>query len=76
MRKEVTKLTTGVDSTEGIMQALDAALRDQHEGIVVDALKSPNMCDKRGNAYIKLKPDYVSSSAAAACTFCSPAKRT
>ena len=41
MRKEVTKLTTGVDSTEGIMQALDAALRDQHEGIVVDALNSP-----------------------------------
>ena len=41
MLKEVSKLTTGVDSTKCIMKTLDAALRDQHEGIVVDALNSP-----------------------------------
>eukprot|EP01084_Bolivina_argentea_P300133 517431_1 len=56
---EMTKMITGIENTKGIMEALDKALQDHHEGILVKSLNSIYECNKRGNEWIKLKPDYV-----------------
>eukprot|EP01083_Nonionella_stella_P007624 21959_1 len=56
---EVTKMVEGMESTKDIMDALDGALQDHHEGIMVKALNSVYECNKRGSEWIKLKPDYV-----------------
>lgn len=56
---EYTKMMTGIKDTAGIMQSLDNALRDHHEGIIVKRLDSTYQCAKRGNEWIKMKPDYV-----------------
>ena len=56
---EYTNMMTGIKDTSGIMQALDNALRDHHEGIIVKRLDSTYQCAKRGNEWIKMKPDYV-----------------
>ena len=56
---EITKMITGINDTKGIMEALDNALQDHHEGIMVKSLQSIYQCNKRGNEWIKLKPDYV-----------------
>ena len=56
---EITKMITGINDTKGIMEALDNALQDHHEGIMVKSLESDYKCNKRGGEWIKLKPDYV-----------------
>lgn len=56
---ETTKMITGINDTKGIMEALDNALQDHHEGIMVKSLQSTYRCNKRDGEWIKLKPDYV-----------------
>ena len=56
---EMTDMITGVKDTKSIMDCLDRALMDSHEGIIIKHLNSSYVPNRRGNEWIKLKPDYV-----------------
>merc|ERR1712157_249488 len=57
----MTVIVESVQDQIGIMKALDTALQERHEGIIIKNMDSVYECNKRGNEWIKLKPDYVDS---------------
>ncbi|ETO14798.1 DNA ligase IV [Reticulomyxa filosa] len=57
--EKVQIMKQGALDTKNIMDCLDISLQNAHEGVVIKNLVSKYDPNKRGNDWVKLKPDYV-----------------